>query len=507
MVVLEVEIACPGYFALNSHPSLAFNGPVIDLAVAELNAALAGRIFFTVTYLVLNVPNCLRNEEESSPALAQWYYRDRNKSSLPIVLALGCIDTLAAEQLTSEWEILNIASIGVRETGQKLPGPVPIGVGSIARPSLYAAFFSLLAMFQWTTIYIVIDTDSPPTYPTMAASIIARNRELGQLVTIVESIAWERRPTTLNDTLQRFRSVSRVLLFCGQADRLRRLLVYIAFEPFPSKSYGKMTWNYGDAENEIAQHAFDSLLVIQQHQSATSPSGSQHPPRSLDILFQREARSKYNITYDLDDQPMPDMMATYITLSMLAEVLNESLDSVSPSNFKADQIRQVELARRFFNRTFVTETGPVYIDSRGKRRDSVAVCYFGRDSGMREAFLLLPVGTNERYLRYLNNTMRWPGGNWPPINEPLCGYRHERPSCSLSTRGIPLPEIVTLLAAVLASSGAILYYYWRTKRKREEDADAWWLVELTSFRLIYRILDCALVDPDSSCEFEELPYE
>ena len=86
----------------------------------------------------------------------------------------------------------------------------------------------------------------------------------------------------------------------------------------------------------------------------------------------------------------PFFKGAYPLLFSKAQVLNETWHSAvhgDGSMFSASEVDQTVMTQGFLNRTFQTDTGPLYIDSRGKRQDPMVVAYFGRESGVREVKL------------------------------------------------------------------------------------------------------------------------
>ena len=86
---IEVDIAILGGNLPNVIISLAYHGPVIDLAVAEANVALAGKVNLNLKYV--NVTSgfpCESLVDESDVYLSRWYYRNRQPSSEALTLIM-----------------------------------------------------------------------------------------------------------------------------------------------------------------------------------------------------------------------------------------------------------------------------------------------------------------------------------------------------------------------------------------------------------------------------------
>ncbi|OQV17288.1 hypothetical protein BV898_08686 [Hypsibius exemplaris] len=89
---------------------------------------------------------------------------------------------------------------------------------------------------------------------------------------------------------------------------------------------GNSSWFYGDPDDEVARMAFASLLMIQQVEPVHN---AQYKADLEDFLADLccRARTIFGITYTARDQPAPDVVSSYSSIGVLAQVLNESLES------------------------------------------------------------------------------------------------------------------------------------------------------------------------------------
>ncbi|OWA49910.1 hypothetical protein BV898_14445 [Hypsibius exemplaris] len=309
-----------------------------------------------------------------------------------------------------------------------LKAPPIISTAFITPTYTSMAILELLLMYNWTTVYVITDMSSLPVFwsfgteiPKLAAS---------KAIIFYRRLARARDLLSFRDLLEDFRTLSRVMLFFGKADQLRRLVieassmnmtngefVYICDEPYAF--YGVVTWhvsNVTEREARIAREAFRSVLVV-------SPFVEPFDESSIAIAnmrrhFRQRAKDLYNITTTANQEPAVEILSSYATVFMLAQGAMKLRDGW-------------HLSQRFLQRTFHAPGGlaDLYIDKTGRRAVTLAVSHFSGNDSVREPFLVQSQQDTAVLLPLREISHSWPDGRWPPPNEPACGYSNQKAAC------------------------------------------------------------------------------
>ncbi|OQV17198.1 hypothetical protein BV898_08691 [Hypsibius exemplaris] len=383
--VVHIEIACPGFTDLSTAISLGYHGAAFEAAVNESNAIYAGIFNFTLTFLV--EPEKIRDgpalEPESVVWIAKWYYASLKTSpdSVRAIVTPGSIDNTNVQQLMANWNIMAIITSASSKSQYKLPSPLAIDLSFTSMESAAVTFMDTLQLYNWTTVFLVVDTNSLPVFASVGMEITkAVNNMNGdgksKRRTILERRVSSRNSSLfreqLNTLLTEFRKSSRVMIFLARGDFLREMLlianrfnmtngefVYLSFETTPVMNFpSNVTWQYGKEDDKILN--------------------ASRREYGLDSLF-----NGYN------------------------------------------------LSRMFLNRTFPGDLSDIFIDSNGNRRVELVVSYFPDEKGSARMVYLQQVKENGFKLFALQNiSSSWPNGMWPPPNEPKCGYADEKSACA-----------------------------------------------------------------------------
>ncbi|OWA53348.1 hypothetical protein BV898_17781 [Hypsibius exemplaris] len=432
--VIQVEIASPGFVPPGGgNGALAYHGPAIQAAVAECNKIYLGIFHFTLTFAVRGFGEDVNDTsaalDNGADLLANWYWtRRRDPNGISVVISPGSYYFTDVHQLTGHWNIPCISTLSSTRSLYTLqPAPVMVVTSFVTPIVIGQVFAKLLSTFGWTTVFVVIDETSVPVYEGILLSLDLALR-LSTSRTKIDlkkhRIASNKLPS-FRVLLNQFRNSSRVMVYLGRAEQMRRLMidaeslnmtkgefVYICDEPYPfPKSYGIVKWFTADGkDNDMARSAFRSLLVVHPHAAL---NWSDPAIQSRVAKFRAGSRDLFNITVELFDQ-----------------VLNETLATHGPVQL----FDGAWLSRRFLNRSFNAGTPyDIYIDETGFRRVTLAVAHFTGNDSIREDFLLQS-SINRLGLEVLRNISdSWPGGNWPPPNEPFCGYTNSNPDCRKSS--------------------------------------------------------------------------
>ncbi|OWA51976.1 hypothetical protein BV898_16434 [Hypsibius exemplaris] len=305
-------------------------------------------------------------------------------------------------------------------------------------------------------VFVLIDDSTVSQFYSIVSRIVVQS--LYTIPNQTVTVRHIQKPLSIQfqEALREFQSVSRVLLFFGRAEHARSLLinalslnmtdgeyVYITTECFVYPLfYGTLDWRYGDENDKIARDAFESLLVIRPVDfNETLPPGGAMDPAELS----RRALSNYNFSLPLTEQPLPNLIAPYLSMEMFAQVLNESFVKYGSSSLNDGR----HLAGMFINETFDTFVGKIVIDGFGQRTVDFTLSGFDATNITFSPFLFMNAKTGEtQVLRDFSWTK---GKTWPPRNKPKCGFSGDSWDCRTTTNTLlsgflPAFPIMTLLA-------------------------------------------------------------
>ncbi|OQV16011.1 hypothetical protein BV898_09932 [Hypsibius exemplaris] len=489
--VIQVRIASPA-FALPSAGAgaMAFNEPVLEAASIECNRIYAGLFNFSYVAVTGDREAIHTNEEftDQSPDLvAEWYYRlPVSPDIVPVIITPGNVDISMIHQITAQVNVLCIATMSYFKSQYNLQPAAPmIGTAFVPLPPVAEVFANLLVLYNWTTVYVITDLSAANVYQFMLSEI--RKVQTRLAIRFIARTIDTRITPSFNILLREFTLLSRVLMFFGRAEQTRRLMidafnlnltrgrhVFICDEPYPwPKNFGVVGWYLENStDNEIARMAFRTLIFVHPNETVDLSS-----PRALHLaaLFRRRTKDLYNITVTAFDQPTRELFSSYASVFMLAEVMNETL-----SAYGREKVRDGRwLAQQFWNRTFPAAGGlyDIYVDPTGLRRVTLQVSHFSGNDSHQEAFLVQS-NLNITDLRTLRNiSSSWPGGRWPPPNEPRCGYLnnlcHGAPGFAQNGG---LTGVLTLSAVALVVGAAGFWARWHLHDHHLREP--WWVLSV-----------------------------
>ncbi|OQV17290.1 hypothetical protein BV898_08688 [Hypsibius exemplaris] len=460
--LIQVEIACPGFVdPRRSDGALGFSGPAFQAAVEEGNRKYAGLLNFSLTFLSEEdyyysrnrgniTASALANVRDSGVEMvAEWYYTKRQFpiSGMSVIIGTAGGDFTHLHELAANWNILYLQTVAYTRSDYQLPASPVIATIPFSVLGISQTFINLLELYRWTTVYLVLDLDSPYIFNLFATQLEDSLRAAPSTFTVIKrditSRSLERSSQGYNSILGDFTTLSRVMIFFGRADHLRRMLidawhrnmtngeyVYVAWgtdDASKQPRVGNSTWSYGDHFDEVARRAFGSLLVVQQVEPIYTV---QYKADLEDFLaeLRRRARVLFDTSYTASEQPSQEVLSSYASIGMLAQVLNESL----ASNGEASLRDALTLGGMFLNRTFHNRFAELHIDRTGIRRRPQSVVHTKRVSEQIEAFLLESADEPPILKTIRDISIDWPSGAWPPLNEPLCGYKNDRRICQNS---------------------------------------------------------------------------
>ncbi|OWA51264.1 hypothetical protein BV898_15756 [Hypsibius exemplaris] len=466
--VIQVEIACPGFFSLVNDLSLGYHGAAFDAALTKSNVLYNGVFNFTLTVLLdpVKIRDGLTLDAESVNLIAAWYYRRRDVSDIVrVIITPGSIDSTNVQQLMASWNIFSMITSEGSKSRYNLRAPLLIGLSFTGIEYIAITFVDTLRLFNWTSVFLVADSDSLPMFSYVGSEIIKAvidvNSETAQTkrITIVERRVASRNAATfkqqLTIVLREFRGSSRVMIFLARGDVVRALMmtahstnmtngdfVHLAFEVTPILNReSNITWQQGAEDDEAARKAFRSLLLIHAREEERQTLNSL-VVQKLEKTVRDHSQQLFNVTYSAAQHPLAGMISAYRSIEIFAQVLNDSRSQRGVSSI----FDGYNLSRMFLNRSFESDLSDIFIDGTGNRRVELAVTYFAADKGgSRQAR-----NTAFRLFEVHSIFPSWLDGKWPPPNEPRCGYTDLKFDC--------LQAALNVTSRVsISSSGSVLF--------------------------------------------------
>ncbi|OQV12549.1 hypothetical protein BV898_13193 [Hypsibius exemplaris] len=484
--VIRVDIACPGYINISiAQSALGYNGPAFEAAVAESNMRYAGVFNFTLSFLTddRRIRDGFDFTAESLELITSWYYKrheDLSDKVVRVIITPGSIDGSNVQQLMANWGTMAILTSASTKSNYKLPAPLILGFSFTTLGPIAVTFIDILRMFNWTTVFLVTDYGaSEGVFAYLAVEFIQAVADINadakrKLFTLHQRRVTSGKPVPfqaqLIDVLTEFQSTSRVMIFLGRGEFLRQLLltahrlnmttgdyVYLAYEPTPVlRAEANVTWQKGDGDDVTAQDAFRSLLLVHLHDSERQRLQSPKVTALAEWVRQR-SREEFNVT-----------------VSANQTVLNESRHR----HGTASLYDGFTLSRAFLNRSFPGDLSDVFIDQSGTRRVEYVLVYFDAYRNHRRQVFLRQV-KGENFTMHIVEKIAdsWPGSQWPPRNEPLCGYRNEKPTCLKGNSFLQIVSLATAAAVVVLCVICLAVHRWMQAMRLLHLL--WWSLDLS----------------------------
>ncbi|OWA53272.1 hypothetical protein BV898_17706 [Hypsibius exemplaris] len=158
----------------------------------------------------------------------------------PLVIVVAAVFTSVIVLVPILWILLR-RRIGAPKSQYKLPAPLILGEAFRGVEFSAAAFVDVTRRFRWTTLFVVVDSGSLPSFTTIADEVVRIAGESGVSEFTNQRLAFVRRSVSsrnlfaeklrtlfleqLRTLLLEFRSSSRVMIFLARGDVLREMLV------------------------------------------------------------------------------------------------------------------------------------------------------------------------------------------------------------------------------------------------------------------------------------------
>ncbi|XP_055332536.1 atrial natriuretic peptide receptor 1-like [Paramacrobiotus metropolitanus] len=242
--------------------------------------------------------------------------------------------------------------------------------------------------------------------------------------------------------------------------------VYVAIIPFRNGLYD-INWKCNNTDDEAARSAFRSVLIIEPDVSVYGEANGTYALGFADLMIDL-SRRVYNYTYQPGEYVSPHVISTYASVVIFAQVMNEIYSN--PAIAVSGSGRS--LVKHFLNRTFQTSITNATINEFGERMPIWVVNQFDTNTGeLRTVMQFDPDNPNTTMV----TPIQWPR-EWPPDDEPDCGFRGDRSHCV--SIGSPALTAVANAAAILiiCVAVAVSLCIWRRMRTNQRKSK-WWILD------------------------------
>ncbi|XP_055340370.1 atrial natriuretic peptide receptor 1-like [Paramacrobiotus metropolitanus] len=479
---LRVNIGSVGFFQNALAGAFPNTGPPYDMALDDVRDLYGDTLQFNHTYISKwSIKNCDPElVENAEDLMADYYYKTQDEADLTVFISPGCNEIEATSKLAAQWNVLQISTTsdnGFIANRQQNPVWISLATGSFT--NVVKAYMQLLLDYNWTNVFIVWETTSNPIFRGSSEVISKALRDRPQMQPVYRSMnAQNGTKEQLISLLEEFRRTSRVLLFFGHSNHLRKLLiaayrlnmttsefVYIGLQPlFHSASIGNFSWRFNDSLDPIAREAYKNVLLLGAEHLDNQTEVDQMDPIMRE--WRRQSFLKWNLTYV---EPSPYLRPAYASIVMLAQVLNETFSANSQFNFR----NGTALADLFLNREFETKVMRAAIGEYGNILVNLSLRF--TDPETQELRIVLQWdGVKQRYIKVAN--FSWPNG--PPRNRPICGYTGNDPVCASSeSKSVVIGATMGALLALFSLIAGLMMIDTRMRKMKTALNDRTWVID------------------------------
>ncbi|XP_055340356.1 receptor-type guanylate cyclase gcy-28-like [Paramacrobiotus metropolitanus] len=499
---LRVNIGSVGFYKNIIPGSFPNTGPPIDMALDEVRTLYADTLQINHTFISnWSLLSCDPELVDTADDLmANFYYRTREQADLTVFINPGCNEIGASSKLAAQWNVLQMSTASDNGfiADRKL-NPVWISLATGSFTNIISAYKQLLQDYKWTNVFMVWENTSNPIFRGLSDVMSKALRAQPKMQPVYRSMAMNGQNDTnqqLRSLLEEFRQTSRVMLFFGHSDYLRKTLlsaysmnmtsdeyVYIGVQPlYHFGSIGNFSWRFNDANDAIAKEAYRNVLLL----------GAEHLDNQTEVdlvdpvmrEWRRQSLLKWNFTYN---EPSPYLRTGYAAITMLAQVLNNTYTT----NPDFDYRNGTALANFFLGKGFETKVMRVAIGEQGNILVNLSLRY--PDAATHELRVVKQWdGVRQQYVHVANIT--W--GNGPPSNRPVCGYMGDDPACSnAGAQNAIIGGTIGALVIVSAVAVILTIYIIKSKETKMALNDRAWVLEEND-----------LFMTDSTATFMSLPH-
>ncbi|XP_055339285.1 atrial natriuretic peptide receptor 1-like [Paramacrobiotus metropolitanus] len=478
--LITVTLLCFMAHSRNFFPGIPYTAPAFQIAVEQVNAA--GRL--NVSLVILSRADLMVCDDviKQWHLVAEFYYTHWDGRSLMVLFLSGCEENPDLRNLAREWDILLIGSSFNGNNPTIFPTAVSFTPGD-SYP-LSQAMLSVFDRFDWTNIVIIHENNTVAN--PIQAMITIRMRAALKLMPATRALRYsflylpadstdKRLP--YEELLMRVQPISRVVVLMFPAKIVRMFMiaahrlgmangeyVYIMGEPFKSvRRWGTLIPRLNDTDDAVAQEAFPSLLQI----TSNCHNGVNNAMQTVMQEIRQRGIDQYDALYDADEEPNPMTMAAYFAVKALAKIFVENEDNVAFLRSGRN------LARQFYNRTFVFPEISISVDNTGIRINPYCIKTYNASA---ETFQTVMRHLGTKLTVYQNRSIDWrTPDNQPPLNVPVCGYLGDSGPCLeklVQKRNL----ILLIILAIGGGVGFLVAGVWLIRRQ-SADSGEWWILD------------------------------
>ncbi|OQV14315.1 hypothetical protein BV898_11434 [Hypsibius exemplaris] len=443
----------------SNNDAIQTSGPAIDLGVEHLKLTYGAVFNFSHTYLMdPSRPTVLELQEDVQNFAAKFVYQNNADADSYAFLSSCTVEQNKILSFTQATSILLGCSGGSVPVSPTESNGHCFGTSIFPGTSAMKFIYNLLLTHEWTNITGLVDLR------TIDGEFLSRGyRQRFQLrfngldpslkfiryneVTYHSSLGYPEIEKALNTLKQTSRVVflfgsgRSALMVLRTAERLGMITGEYVFIMLTFNRFGTTLDNVSDAWWKVTDDTDNSTTPLRGYVSRStivisfrSPYGNgiSEPIRQLRSRIVANARSNYNMTYPRGEV-QTFLYGAYEMYQIYGMVLNETYIRTGRL------LEGLEMATLIRNRTFHLPTGVTSFSASGERMIDMIGEIVDPRTGVYVPGLLYNALT-EKVSNISDMEALWPGGMWPPPNEPKCGFLanrcYGRPATAVTPRNI-----------------------------------------------------------------------
>ncbi|OQV19009.1 hypothetical protein BV898_06867 [Hypsibius exemplaris] len=478
-------VALPGDLPSQTTNSLQQTGAGVQLAMEYLQARYGRHFNFTNLRLPGDgiFADRFSLEYDAEYFVAQFYYRTASSE----------LQTLISPSL----DMLYSCSVGNSVLFDAFPQRISLSVYPVS--SMIRYIILMVEHYQWTSIAGLVDVatiqSSPLHRGVMEGLEVAFSSARDNTGPIVRYALFRCNVATGNqqveNTLRAVSEISRIVFLFGSGVGVRTIMqvaeslgmtngeyLFVmstlqTTEPFVSVNEKSWTVTPTNERYGIPFQVYptNSTMLLSFVLSYTEDSIRQLRQQILELSLKN-----YNFTFARNRVPAYGY-ALYESYLIYGSVLNETYATTGRL------MNGKEMAQHYLNRTFSLPTGDVRINLDGERTcDILGDFYHYRTD--KYVTVLRYDHRNDRLVSSDNETFNnlWPGGQWPPLNQPICGFLGNRCQTDAEKNRILLTRVLAgVVAAIIGLIVLIGIAVVRIWQYRQLWASTWWKIDVAFY--------------------------
>ncbi|OQV23021.1 Atrial natriuretic peptide receptor 1 [Hypsibius exemplaris] len=251
--------------------------------------------------------------------------------------------------------------------------------------------------------------------------------------------------------------------------------LFMAVELHELAYWGRISYLQYDKDDGNAREAFQSLFVMSLSEIAVNSLDEY-----LAVMIKRNAKAKYNYSYQALEKPDPNVMGFYESIMIYAQEVTWML--AAGLNFR----NGTAMVSRIINSTYVGITGsPLHIGqtdaigSHAERQRDIDLKTFDKTAGEYKLAIRFVASTTNQTVIQVDDTLWFSNHGMMPPDKPRCGFQNDE--CKTDERlppGMVAAVIVIPLLAVVAVTAAAAYAVFKLRSLQKDYNPDWWKIYL-----------------------------